>query len=126
VQSGPPAGAWISEFAANLADALPAEAPRNVILALAAACFVGLMLAWLFRRLLYNNWPPLEAVALIAGVAGNAVLVGAITVDRTAVPVMLAAAALIPAIRRMEAVGDVQAEMGFGLVLAILVLASPA
>jgi hypothetical protein len=38
---------------------------------------------------------------------------------------MLACAAVVPAIRRLESVGDVQAEMSFGLVLPLLFLAGP-
>src|SRR5262249_33869102 len=53
-------------------------------------------------------------------------LVGAVMGDHSAIPLMLACAAVVPGIRRLESVGDAQAEMSFGLVLPFLFLAGPA
>jgi len=119
-------GAWLTRLLTwTLGTALGLPFPMTAMLTAISAAFVGVLLLWLYRRLIYNSWPGIEAVAVITGLALNAVVIGAVTYDHNAIPAAIACAALVPAIRRLESVGDVQAEMSFGLVLPLLFLARP-
>jgi hypothetical protein len=116
-------GAWLSNIVVWAVDWLPGPLP--VQLTAFSACVIGGLLAWLYRRLLFNGWPVAEALLLVLALAAHAVIVGAVIANHRAIPVILACAAVVPAIRRLESVGDVQAEMSFGLVLPLLFLAGP-
>ncbi len=119
-------GAWLTDLVSWAFAALPSPWPLPVMLSVFSAIAVGVLLAWLYRRLRYNNWSPVGATCLLAALAANAAIVASVRTDHSAIPLMLACAAIIPGIRRLEAVGDVQAEMGFGLMLPMLFLAGPA
>jgi hypothetical protein len=123
---GPYDGAWLSQIVRWLAERLPVPLPLGTVLSLLSALALGALLAWLYQRLVFNEWPAVEALVFVIALGGNAIIVGTVTGDHRAIPVMLACAAVAPAIRRLESVGDVQAEMSFGLVLAFLLLAGPA
>ncbi|MEO8667055.1 MAG: hypothetical protein ABI399_00950 [Bauldia sp.] len=116
-------GAWLSNLVVQAAGALPW--PLDAKLTLISALVIGFLLAWLHVRLVRNGWPVVEALCLVLILAGHAVVIGAVIADHRVIPVMLACAAVVPAIRRLESVGDVQAEMSFGLVLPLLFLAGP-
>lgn len=129
--SGEPAasaydGAWLSQIVVWIVTHLPVPLPSATLLSLFSALALGALLAWLYQRLVFNDWPVVEALVFVMALGANSIVVGTITVDHTAIPVMLACAAIVPGIRRLESVGDVQAEMSFGLVLAFLLLAGPA
>jgi hypothetical protein len=109
-----------------LVAGLPVPLPADTLLALFSALALGALLAWLYQRLVFNDWPVVEALVFVVALGSNAIIVGTVTGDHRAIPVMLACAAVVPGIRRLESVGDVQAEMSFGLVLAFLLLAGPA
>ncbi|CAN5325652.1 hypothetical protein BH10PSE9_BH10PSE9_21110 [soil metagenome] len=117
-------GAWLSTLVVRLAAALPW--PLQTTLAVLSLYACGFLLAWLYKRLVYNDWPVVEALIFVGGMAANAFLIGSIASDRNAIPVMIAFIAIIPGMRRLESVGDVQANMSFGLVLPLLFLAGPA
>jgi hypothetical protein len=119
-------GEWLTALVVWLLAGIHLPWPPPVVLAVSSAGVVGALLAWLYHRLIYNEWTPPEAIAFIACLASNAVLVGAVMGDHSAIPLMLACAAVVPGIRRLESVGDAQAEMSFGLVLPFLFLAGPA
>jgi hypothetical protein len=116
-------GAWLSNLVVWTLDVLPW--PLTAKLTVFSAIAVGILLAWLYVRLLRNNWPVAEALCIVLVLAGHAIVVGAVIADHRAIPMMLACAAVVPAIRRLEAVGDVQAEMSYGLVLPLLFLSGP-
>ena len=78
-----------------------------------------------FRSLRTNDWPTVQAFFVLALVAGHGMMLQAVTSAAPEFFVVLAAALLIPAARRLEAVGDVQAIINFGLVLPVLVMAGP-
>jgi hypothetical protein len=119
-------GAWLTRLLVwTLGTALALPFPMQAMLTALSAAVVGVVLFWLHRRLLYNDWPAGEAVVVVGGLALNAIVVAAVIGDHNAIPATIACAALIPAIRRLESVGDVQAEMSFGLVLPLLFLARP-
>lgn len=119
-------GAWLSQMVAWLVASLPLPLPVDTRLALFSALALGALLAWLYQRLVFNDWPVIEALVFVIALGTNAIIVGTVTSDHRAIPIMLACAAVVPGIRRLESVGDVQAEMSFGLVLAFLLLAGPA
>lgn len=119
-------GAWLSQMVVWLLASLPVPLPADTLLALFSALALGALLAWLYQRLVFNDWPVIEALVFVIALGANAIIVGTVTGDHRAIPVMLACAAVVPGIRRLESVGDVQAEMSFGLVLAFLLLAGPA
>ena len=119
-------GEWLTALVVWLFEGLRLPWPMSAILSVFSAGVLGALLAWLYHRLVYNEWSPPEAIALIACLGANAILVGAVMGDHGAIPLMLACAAVIPGTRRLESVGDAQAEMSFGLVLPFLFLAGPA
>jgi hypothetical protein len=119
-------GEWLTALVVWLFEGLRLPLPLSAVLAVFSAGVLGALLAWLYHRLIYNEWSPPEAIALVACLGSNAVVVGAVMGDHSAIPLMLACAAVVPGTRRLESVGDVQAEMSFGLVLPFLFLASPA
>jgi hypothetical protein len=116
-------GAWLSNLVVWMVSALPGE--LDIKLMVVSAVVIGFLLAWLHVRLVGNGWAVPEALLLVLVIAGHAVVVGAVIADHRVIPVMLACAAVVPAIRRLESVGDVQAEMSFGLMLPLLFLAGP-
>jgi hypothetical protein len=118
-------GAWLSDLVVWLLTALPGELPLNTTLAVFSAGVLGALIAWLYRRLIYNDWPAFDALVFVGALACNSFIVSAVTADHRVIPLMLACAAVIPGIRRLESVGDVQAEMSFGLLLPLLFLAGP-
>jgi hypothetical protein len=119
-------GAWLSDLVVWLLTALPTSLSPNTMLAVFSAGVLGALIAWLYRRLIYNDWPVFEALIFVGALACNSFIVSAVTADHRVIPLMLACAAVIPGIRRLESVGDVQAEMSFGLLLPLLFLAGPA
>jgi hypothetical protein len=118
-------GAWLSDMVVWLLGALPFDLPLNTLLAVFSAGVLGALIAWLYRRLIYNDWPSFEALVFVGALACNSFIVSAVTADHRVIPLMLACAAVVPGIRRLESVGDVQAEMSFGLLLPLLFLAGP-
>src|SRR5262249_29964714 len=62
---------------------------------------------------------------LLVALALHAGSLYALTASSRAIPIYVAIAALIPAIRSLEDVGDVQAAIGLGMILPLLLLASP-
>ncbi len=119
-------GAWLSELVAWALQSLTGFAPLATLLSVFSAAVLGVLAAYLLRRLLYNGWPLIDSVVFLAALAANAIVLRMVVSDDAAIPAMVAFAAVIPALRRLEAVGDAQAEMSFGLVLPLLFLAGPA
>ena len=119
-------GEWLTALVVWLFEGLRLPWPMSAILSVFSAGVLGALLAWLYHRLVYNEWSSPEAIALIACLGANAILVGAVMGDHGAIPLMLACAAVIPerAGSRIS-VGDAQAKMSFGLVLPFLFLAGP-
>jgi hypothetical protein len=81
--------------------------------------------ALLYRGLRYNEWPGIAAFVVLLLVASHGVMLFSVSTARADFILVLVAALLIPPLRRLEAVNDVQAVMNFGLVLPLLVLAGP-
>lgn len=83
----------------------------------------GAILAYRFLRV--SDWPPVQALLALALVASHGVLLYAVTTSSHEFLVILAAGLLIPAQRRLEAVGDVQSIINYGLTLPLLLMAGP-
>lgn len=86
------------------------------------AC-IGALLT--YRFLLVSGWPALQATLALALIAANAFLIYATTTTSAEFLLLLAVAALIPAQRRLEAVGDVQAVINYSLTLTLMLVAGP-
>ena len=84
---------------------------------------VGAFLAYRFLRV--SDWPAVQALVALALVASHGMLIYATTTASAEFLILLAAAALIPAQRRLEAVGDVQSIINYGLTLPLLLMAGP-
>lgn len=78
-----------------------------------------------YRMLRANDWPGWQALAVIFLIAGQGMMLFAITAATSHFLLMLAAGMLIPACRRLEANGDVQAILNYALTLPLLLLAGP-
>ena len=118
-------GAWLSDLVARPIVALPWPWPLETVLAVVAACVLGILIAWLYERLVYNDWTHFEALLFVVFLTGSSAIIGSVTGDHRAIATMAACIAVVPGIRRIESVGDVQANMSFGLVLPLLFLAGP-
>ncbi len=119
-------GNWLAELVARLAGALPVSWPPETALMVFAAIFMSLLISWLYERLLYNDWTTLGALVFVAAFTANAAIAGIVASGQWAIATMVACILVVPGIRRIESVGDVQANMSFGLVLPFLFLAGPA
>ena len=123
--TGSGGGAWLADLVARPIMALPWPWPIETVLAVVAACVLGTLIAWLYERLVYNNWTRIEALLFVVFLTGSSAIMAAVTGDHRAIATMVACIAIVPGIRRIESVGDVQANMSFGLVLPLLFLAGP-
>ena len=118
-------GAWLTDLVARPIMALPWPWPLETVLAVVAACVLGILIAWLYEWLVYNDWTRFEALLFVVFLTGSSAIIGSVTGDHRAIATMVACIAVVPGIRRIESVGDVQANMSFGLVLPLLFLAGP-
>ncbi|MGV3650102.1 MAG: hypothetical protein ACO1OK_01650 [Devosia sp.] len=118
-------GGWMSQVVLRLVSLLPDPEWQAVVLALMAAGVTGVMFGVLYHRLRLNGWTVLGAIVIVATLGLHAGELYALTASSRAIPLYIALAALIPAIRALEDVGDVQSAITFGMVLPLLLLASP-
>lgn len=72
-----------------------------------------------------SDWPALPALLLLALMATHGIVLSSVTLATHELLLLLAAGTLIPAARRLEAVGDVQSIINYGLTLILLLLAGP-
>jgi hypothetical protein len=84
---------------------------------------LGAVLSYRFLRV--SDWPAVQALLALLLVASHGVLLFAVTTASPEFLVVLAVGVLIPAQRRLEAVGDVQAIINYGLTLPLLLMAGP-
>ena len=118
-------GGWLSQLVLRVVSLIPARDGMQLVLSLIAAGAAGLSFGALYERLRANSWLPVGAVLVLLGLALNAGELYTLTASSRAIPLYIAFAALIPAIAAMEEVGDVQSAIGLGLLLPLLLLASP-
>ncbi len=86
------------------------------------ACIAALLT---YRFLLVSGWPAVQAMLALALIAAHGMLIYATTTTSAEFLILLAVAALIPAQRRLEAVGDVQSVINYSLTLTLLLVAGP-
>lgn len=118
-------GGWLSQLVLRIIGFIPDRGLQQSALSLLAALTAGLMFGVLYHRMRANGWFWWGAMLTLLALASHAQVLYAITAASRGLPVYIAFAALIPAIRAMEDVGDVQASIGLGLILPLLLLASP-
>lgn len=93
-----------------------------VLIYVGLAAFAG---ASTYRSLRQSDWPGWMALLALVLLLAHPMLLQSITLATPEFVLMLAAGMLIPARRLLEAVGDVQSVLGYGLVLPVLLLAGP-
>jgi hypothetical protein len=118
-------GGWLSQVVLRVVALIPETQLRQTVLALIASVASGLALGTLYDRLRANGWVVMGAVLVLLAVSLHAGGLYTLTASSRAIPLYLAFAVLIPAIRSMEDVGDVQSAIGLGLLMPLLLLASP-
>ncbi len=118
-------GGWLSQVILRLVGLLPGTQLQQWALSLTAAGVTGLAFGVLYDRLRANGWFRIGAFIALVALLLHAGGLYTITASSRAIPLYIAFAALIPAIRSLEDVGDVQSAIGLGLLLPLLLLASP-
>ena len=119
-------GGWLSQVVLRVVGLLPGTQLQQWALSLTAAVVTGLAFGALYDRLRANGWFRIGAFIALVALLLHAGGLYTITASSRAIPLYIAFAALIPAIRSLEDVGDVQSAIGLGLLLPLLLLASPA
>lgn len=119
------AGGWLSQVVLRIVSLLPGTALQQWALSLTAVVVSGLAFGALYDRLRANGWFRIGAFIGLALLMLHAGGLYTVTASSRAMPLYLAFAALIPAIRSLEDVGDVQSAIGLGLLLPLLLLVSP-
>jgi hypothetical protein len=85
----------------------------------------GLAALLTYRFLLVSGWPAIQAALALGLIASHGMLIYATTTSSAEFLILLAVAALVPAQRRLEAVGDVQSVINYSLTLTLLLMAGP-
>ena len=118
-------GGWLSQLVLSLVGLIPNLDWQQQILSLTAAVFAGLAFGLLYDRMRANGWTIVGSVLMLLLLASHANVLYAITAASRGLPLYFAFAAIIPAIRKMEEVGDVQSTIGLGLLMPLVLLAGP-
>lgn len=119
-------GGWLSQVVLRVVALLPGAALQHVVLSITAALVTGLAFGALYDRLRSNGWFRIGAFAVLVTLLLHAGVLYTLTASAADIPLYIAFAAMIPVIRALEDVGDVQSAIGLGLLLPLLLLASPA
>ena len=101
----------------------PVGADTGLVLLYVMLAGVGSAIA--YRALRVSDWPAAQALLAVALFAANGLLVYSVTTASHEFLLLLVLAALIPARRLLEAVGDVQSIINYGLTLTLLLMAGP-
>lgn len=118
-------GGWLSHAVLNLVALFPRGPGREIALSVTMAIAGGIGFGWLYYLLRTDSWPiPLAVLAVLALGLHSGLLYG-ITAEGRYLPIYFVVAAMVPAIRHIEEVGDVQSAIGLSLLLPMLLLASP-
>jgi len=118
-------GGWLSQLVLSLVGLLPNVGWQQTALSLTAAVVAGLAFGILYDRMRSSGWTILGAALVLAAFAAHAQVLYSITAASRGLPLYFAFAALIPAIRQIERVGDVQSTIALGLLMPLLLLAGP-
>ena len=118
-------GGWLSQVVLRVVSIVPDREFRQTALSLIAALAGGLSFGVVYERLRANGWAVAGALLVLVALLPHAGVLYTVTAQSRPLPLIIALAALIPPIRQLESVGDVQAAIGLGLLLPLLLLASP-
>ena len=118
-------GQWLSQLLLFFVRFLPGEAMQQLVLSFLAATLTGSLLGLQYHTMRSNRWTILGAAAVVLILAVHPLVLYTVTAAQRPIPIYVAFALLIPAIRRVAAVGDVQSEVTLGLTLPLLLLAGP-
>lgn len=118
-------GGWLSQLVLSLVGLVPDPSLQQGLLSLTAAVLAGLAFGLLYDRLRISGWTIAGAALVLIAFACHAQVLYSITAASRGLPLYFAFAVLIPAIRQMEQVGDVQSTIGLGLLMPLVVLAGP-
>lgn len=118
-------GGWLSQVVLRVVSLLPGIQLQQWALSLTAVVVSGFAFGALYDRLRANGWFRIGAFIALVALMLHAGGLYTVTASSRAIPLYIAFAALIPAIRSLEDVGDVQSAIGLGLLLPLLLLASP-
>ncbi|HEV2515137.1 MAG TPA: hypothetical protein VGV07_07800 [Devosia sp.] len=118
-------GGWLSQVVLRSVSLLPGTQLQQWALSLTVVVISGFAFGALYDRLRANGWFRIGAFIALVALMLHAGGLYTVTASSRAIPLYIAFAALIPAIRSLEDVGDVQSAIGLGLLLPLLLLASP-
>ncbi|KQU99094.1 hypothetical protein ASC89_05685 [Devosia sp. Root413D1] len=118
-------GGWLSQVVLRVVGLLPGTQLQQWALSLTVVAVSGFAFGALYDRLRANGWFRIGAFIALVALMLHAGGLYTVTASSRAIPLYIAFAALIPAIRSLEDVGDVQSAIGLGLLLPLLLLASP-
>jgi hypothetical protein len=118
-------GGWLSHAVLRIVGLIPYTQVQQSVLSLTAAAATGLMFGILYHRMRANGWFVIGTVLTLVALGLHADVLYVTTAASRGLPLYFAFAALIPAIRGIEDVGDVQSAIGLGLLMPLLLLASP-
>ena len=118
-------GGWLSQLVLSLVGLIPNLDWQQTMLSFAAAVFAGLGFGVLYDRLRQNGWTIVGSVVMLVLLASHANVLYAVTAASRGLPLYFAIAVIIPAIRQMEKVGDVQSTISLGLFMPLVLLAGP-
>jgi hypothetical protein len=118
-------GGWLSQLVLNAVGVIRDLELQQLILSLAAASVAGVLMGVLYVRLRRNGWFIVGALVVLVAIGGHALVLYAISAASRSIPLYFALAAMIPVIRHLEDVGDVQSAIGLGLMMPLLLLAGP-
>lgn len=119
------AGDWMSQLLLFFVRFLPGEATQQLVLSFLAATLTGGLLGLQYHAMRGNRWTIAGAGMVVLILAVHPLVLYTVTAATLPIPICVAFALLIPAIRRVAAVGDVQSEVTLGLTLPLLQLAGP-
>lgn len=118
-------GGWLSQLVLLLVGFIRDVSLEQRVLSLTAAAVAGLSFGILYDRLRVNGWTIAGTIAMLLVLGLHANVLYAITAASRGLPLYFAFAVIIPAIRQMEQVGDVQSTIGLGLLMPLVLLAGP-
>lgn len=118
-------GDWLSQLLLFFVRFLPGEVTQQLVLSFLAATLTGGLLGLQYHAMRTNRWTIAGAAIVVLILAVHPLVLYTVTAATLPIPIYVAFALLIPAIRRVAAVGDVQSEVTLGLTLPLLLLAGP-
>ncbi len=118
-------GSMLRVLALWVASWLGAILPQDTALTLLYVLLAAMGAAGVFQQLRKSDWPGWQAALALLLLLAHPMLLQSVTLATPEFLSLIAVALLVPARRRLEAVGDVQSILSYGLLLPLLLLAGP-